>query len=151
MAKQRRRISNKTIVILKIVSALGLLFACCLYLFLNFNAFKRDLGLNESAPLGSATNPWYNLLFPILFILGCCFIIYYVGNMIVRMETKQIWKADQLFLVYQIVFTGLLLITIWRWFLTDLTNAMIPSIVMLATGIANLFIPRIIDNDNQDF
>ena len=148
---QCRRISNKAIVILKIISALGLLFACCLYLFLNFGAFKRDLGLNEDAPLGSATNPWYNLLFPILFILGCCFIIYYVGNMIVRMETKQIWKADQLFLLYQIVFTGLLLITIWRWFLTDLTNAMIPSIVMLVTGIANLFIPRIIDNDNQDF
>jgi len=150
MAKQRR-ISNKTIVILKIISALGLLFACCLYLFLNFDAFQQDLGLKKSAPLGSAQNPWYNLCFPVLFLLGICFVVYYVGNMIVRLEAKQIWKADRLFLLYQIVFTGLLVITIWRWFLIDLTNAMFPSIVMIVMGITNLFIPRIIDNNNHDF
>ena len=150
MAKQRR-ISNKAIVILKIISALGLLFACCLYLFMNFGAFKRDFGLDQSAPLGSSQNPWYNLLFPILFLLSICFVIYYVGNMIVRIESKQIWKADRLFILYQIVFTGLMLITIWRWFLLDLTNAMLPSIVMIVAGIMNLFIPRIIDNNNNDF
>ena len=150
MAK-KRRISNKTIVILKVISALGLLFACCLYFFINFDAFKRDLGLDEAAPLGSAANPWLNLAFPVLFLLGISFIIYYVGNMIVRIEAKQIWKADRLFLLYQIVFTGLLLITIWRWFWLDLSNAMIPSVVMVVAGIMNLFIPRIIDNDNSDF
>ncbi len=150
MAK-KRRISNKAIVILKIISALLLLFACCLYLFMNFTAFKQDLGLNSAAPLGSAQNPWYNLIFPTAFLLGIAFVIYYVGNMIIRIEAKQIWKADRLFLVYQIVFTGLLLITIWRWFLIDLTNALLPSIVMILAGVMNLFIPRIIDNDNADF
>ena len=150
MAK-KRRISNKAIVILKIVSALGLLFACCLYFFINFGAFKKDFGLDETAPLGSAENPWYNLLFPILFLLGICFVIYYVGNMIVRIEAKQIWKADRLFVLYQVMFTGLMLITIWRWFLIDLTNALIPSVVMIIAGIMNLFIPRIVDNDNNDF
>ena len=150
MAKHRR-ISNKAIVILKIISALSMLFACCLYLFINFDAFKKDFGLMESAPLGSEQNPWYNLLFPILFILAICFIVYYVGNMIVRVEAKQIWKADRLFVLYQIVFTGLMLITIWRWFLVDLTNAMLPSIIMIIAGIMNLFIPRIVDNNNSDF
>lgn len=150
MAK-KRRISNKVIVILKIISALGLLFACCLYFFVNFGTFKKDFGLDADAPLGSAQNPWYNLLFPILFLLGICFIIYYVGNMIVRVEAKQIWKADRLFVLYQIVFTGLMLITIWRWFLVDLTNAMLPSIIMIIAGIMNLFIPRIVDNNNSDF
>ena len=150
MAKHRR-ISNKAIVILKIISALGLLFACCLYLFLNFDFFKRDLGLDAKLPLGSAKNPWYNVLFPVLFILGCCFIVYYVGNMIIRIEAKQVWKADRLFLLYNLVFTGLLVITIWRWFLTDLSNALIPSLALVITGILNLFIPRIIDNNNRDF
>ena len=150
MAK-KRRISNKAIVILKTFSALGLLFACCLYLFVNFGAFKKDLGLDKAAPLGSAQNPWYNLMFPILFMLGIAFVVYYVGNMIVRLEAKQIWKADRMFVVYQIVFTGLMLITIWRWFLVDLTNAMLPSIVMIIAGIMNLFIPRIIDSNNNDF
>lgn len=150
MAKGRR-ISNKAIVILKTISALGLLFACCLYLFINFSSFKKDLGLDKSAPLGSAQNPWYNLMFPILFMLGIAFVVYYVGNMIIRIEAKQIWKADRLFVVYQIVFTGLMLITIWRWFLVDLSNAMLPSIFMIVAGIMNLFIPRIIDNNNNDF
>ena len=150
MAK-RRRISNKAIVIMKIISALGLLFSCCLYLFMNFGAFKKDFGLKSSAPLGSADNPWYHLLFPVLFILGVCFVVYYVGNMIIRVEAKQMWKADHLFILYQIVFTGLLLITIWRWFLVDLSNAMLPSIIMILSGVLNLCTPRIIDNNNQDF
>lgn len=139
-----RRISNKAIVILKIISALGLLFSMCLYLFLNFASFKNDLGLGEE-PLD------YHLIFPILIMLGFSFIVYYVGNMIVRVETKQIWKADRMFLTYQIVFTGLMLITIWRWFLVNLSNAVLPSIIMIASGILNLCTPKIVDNNNQDF
>lgn len=151
MSKQRRRLPNQAIVIMKIISALGLLFSCCLYLLLNFNAFKNDLGLNNEMPLGSASNPWYHVMFPVLFILGVCFIVYYVGNLIVRFETKQIWKADRLFIVYQIVFTGLLVITIWRWFLLDLSNALAPSVIMIISGILNLCTPKIIDNNNLDF
>lgn len=150
MAKQRR-ISNKAIVIMKIISALGLLFSCCLYLFMNFDSFKQDLGLNSAIPLGSVENPWYHLIFPVLLMLGFCFIVYYVGNMIIRVEAKQIWKADNFFVLYQIVFTGLLLITIWRWFLLDLSNAVFPSVVMILSGILNLCTPKIIDNNNQDF
>ncbi len=150
MAKDRR-ISNKAIVIMKIISALGLLFSCCLYLFMNFDAFKTDLGLNETKPLGSSENPWYHVLFPIALILGFCFVIYYVGNMIIRIEAKQIWKADNLFVLYKIVFTSLLLVTIWRWFLLDLTNALVPSIIMIISGTLNLCTPKIIDNNNQDF
>ncbi len=150
MAK-RQRISNKAIVIMKIISALGLLFSCCLYLFINFNTFKRDFGLDQSAPLGSAENPWYRLVFPILLILGFCFVIYYVGNMIIRVESKQIWKADNMFILYQIVFTCLLLVTIWRWFLVNLSNALLPSIIMIISGILNLCTPKIVDNNNQDF
>lgn len=150
MAK-RRRISNRAIVIMKIISALGLLFSCCLYAFMNIDAFKTDLGLNHTQQLGSPENPWYRLMFPILFILGASFVIYYVGNLIVRVELKQVWKADRLFILYQIVFTGLLLITIWRWFLLDLSNALLPSVIMIVSGILNLFIPKIIDNNNVDF
>lgn len=148
---KRRRISNKAIVIMKIISSLGLLFSCCLYLFMNFDAFKTDLGLNSVAPLGSATNPWYRLLFPVLLILGFAFVVYYIGNMIIRVEAKQTWKADNLFVLYQSVFTGLLLITIWRWFLLDLSNAMLPSVIMIISGVLNLCTPKIIDNHNQDF
>ena len=151
MAKRRRRISNKAIVIMKIISALGLLFSCCLYLFMNFAAFKSDLGLNSKTPLGSSANPWYHLMFPVLLILGFCFVTYYVGNMIIRVEAKQIWKADHLFILYQVVFTGLLLITIWRWFLLDLSNALFPSVIMIISGTLNLLTPKIIDNNNQDF
>lgn len=150
MAK-RRRISNKAIVIMKIISALGLLFSCCLYLFMNFQSFKNDFGLNQEKPLGSAGNPWFFLFFPVLFILGFSFVVYYVGNLIVRVEAKQMWKADRLFVVYQIVFTGLLLITIWRWFLLDLSNALLPSVIMVVSGILNLCTPKIVDNNNQDF
>ena len=151
MSQHRRRISNKAIVIMKIISALGLLFSCCLYLFMNFGAFRDDFGLNSAKPLGSSANAWYHLLFPILFILGVSFVIYYVGNMIIRVEAKQIWKADRWFVIYQIVFTGLLLITIWRWFLLDLSNALIPSVIMVLSGILNLCTPKIVDNNNQDF
>ena len=147
----KRRISNKAIVIMKIISALGLLFSCCLYLFMNFAAFKKDLGLDADAHLGSAGNPWYNLLFPVLLMLGFSFVIYYVGNMILRVQAKQIWKADQMFILYQVVFTGLLLITIWRWFLVDFSNAMFPSVIMIISGTLNLCTPKIIDNNNQDF
>ncbi|MCQ2381867.1 MAG: hypothetical protein MJ054_01035 [Clostridia bacterium] len=148
---KRRRISNKAIVMLKIISALGLLFSCCLYLFMNFGAFKRDLGLDKTAPLGTNENQWYHLVFPVLLILGFCFVVYYVGNMIIRVETKQIWKADNLFILYHIVFTFLLLVTIWRWFLLDLSNAVWPSVIMIISGLINLCTPKIIDNDNQDF
>ena len=149
--EKRRRISNKAIVIMKIISALGLLFSCCLYLFMNFDAFKRDLGLDREEPLGSATNPWYHLIFPVLLMVGFAFVVYYVGNMIIRVEAKQMWKADNLFIVYQIVFTGLLLITIWRWFLLDLSNALFPSVIMIISGTLNLCTPKIIDNNNDDF
>lgn len=140
----KRRISNKAIVIMKIISALGLIFSICLYLFMNFGSFKNDLGFG---PEGVT----YRLVFPILLMLGFSFVVYYVGNMIIRVETKQIWKADNMFILYQIVFNGLLLVTIWRWFLLNLSNAMIPSIIMILSGILNLCTPKIVDNNNQDF
>ena len=151
MKQPRRRIPNTAIVIMKIISAIGLMFSCCLYLFMNFASFKNDLGLVEKTPLGSAANPWYHVLFPILFILGLCFVTYYVGNLILRFEAKQMWKADHLFIMYQIVYTGLLLITVWRWFLVDLTNALIPSVIMVVFGVLNLCTPKIKDNNNTDF
>ena len=150
MAKGRR-ISNKAIVIMKIISALGLLFSCCLCLFMNFESFKKDLGLDATARLGSAENPWYHLLFPVLLLLGFSFVIYYVGNMILRVQANQMWKADRMFILYQVVFTGLLLITIWRWFLLDFSNAVFPSVIMIISGTINLCTPKIIDNNNQDF
>ena len=125
--EKRRRISNKAIVIMKIISALGLLFSCCLYLFMNFDAFKRDLGLDSEVPLGSATNPWYHLVFPVLLMVGFAFVVYYVGNMIIRV------------------------VTIWRWFLLDLSNALFPSVIMIISGTLNLCTPKIIDNNNDDF
>lgn len=136
---------------MKLLSALSLFFSCCLFFFLNLNIFKRDLGFDPDYPLGSPSNPWYNLVFLIVFLLAICFIVYYITNMIIRFETKQVWKADRLFIVYQIVFTALLLITIWRWFFIDLSNAMVPSVIMIVAGFINLITPRIVDNNNRDF
>lgn len=151
MANKKFRISNKAIVLMKLVSALGLFFSCCLFFFLNLGIFKRDLGFDKDYPLGSAANPWYNLVFLIVFLLAICFIVYYITNMVIRFETKQIWKADRLFIVYQIVFTALLIITIWRWFFISISNAMIPSVIMVISGFINLITPRIVDNNNRDF
>ena len=151
MATKKFRISNKAIVLMKLISALGLFFSCCLFFFLNLGIFRRDLGFDPDYPLGSDANPWYNLVFLIVFLLAICFIVYYITNMVIRFETKQIWKADRLFIVYQIVFTALLIITIWRWFFISISNAMVPSVIMVLAGFINLITPRIVDNNNRDF
>ena len=113
MAKRRKRISNGLIVVLKLLSALGLFFSCCIFCFVNFALIRRDLGFDESYPLGSALNPWYNLIYVVVFVLCVCFVIYYIANMIIRFEMKELWKADRLFIIYQIVFTCLMVNTIW--------------------------------------
>lgn len=151
MRNQKRRIPNSVIIAMKLISALGLFFSCCLFLFLNFAIFKRDLGFDADAPLGSAANPWYNLIFPVVFVLGLCFIAYYITNMVVRFEIKELWKADRLFIAYQIIFTAILAVTIWRWFFINITNALVPSIIMVVAGLLNLLTPKIIDNNNPDF
>lgn len=151
MAAKKFRMSNKAIVLMKLISALGLFFSCCLFFFLNLGIFKRDLGFDPDYPLGSAANPWYNLAFLIVFLLALCFIVYYITNLVIRFETKQLWKADRLFIVYQIVFTALLIITIWRWFFISISNAMVPSVIMILAGFINLITPRIVDNNNRDF
>lgn len=151
MQKRKFRISNKAIVLMKLLSGLGLFFSCCLFFFMNFSVFRHDLGFNENAPLGSAANPWANIIFPIAFFLGLCFIVYYITNMVVRFETKELWKADRLFFVYQVVFNTILIITIWRWFFINITNALVPSVIMLVSGFINLITPKIVDNNNPDF
>lgn len=151
MQRKKFRISNKAIVLMKLVSGLGLFFSCCLFFFMNFAIFQHDLGFDKEAPLGSVANPWGNVLFPILFFTGLCFMVYYIINMVVRFETKELWKADRLFFLYQFVFNGILIITIWRWFFINITNAMVPSIIMLVSGFINLITPKIVDNDNTDF
>ena len=118
---------------------------------LNFAIFRRDLGFNENAPLGSAGNPWGNIIFPMVFFLGLCFIVYYITNMVIRFETKELWKADRLFFVYQVVFNTILIITIWRWFFISITNALLPSVIMLISGFINIITPKIVDNNNPDF
>lgn len=151
MTKPKKRLPNVVIVILKIVSALSLFFACCLFFFSYPDIFARDFGFDETAPLGSAENPWYNLLFPVAFSLGICFIIYYLANMIIRFERKELWRADRLFVTYQIVFIALLLIIIWRWFFINISNAVAPSVIMVIAGLINLLTPKIVDNNNTDF
>lgn len=151
MTKPKKRLPNVVIVILKIISALTMFFACCLFFFSQPDIFARDFGFDANAPLGSAENPWYNLFFPVTFILGICFIVYYLTNMIIRFERKELWRADRLFVTYQIVFIAFLIITIWRWFFISISNAVAPSIIMIVAGLINLLTPKIVDNNNTDF
>ena len=124
-------------------------------------AFEQDLGLKLAVEysydgeqnLVTSYIPWnaWNLIFPVVFVFGVAFIITYVTNMVVRFESKTVWKADRMYVAYQIVFIAVLAVTIWRWFLVNMSNPLYPSIVMLISGIITLLTPRIIDNNNDEF
>ncbi len=151
MAGKKRLLSNKGITIMKLVSAFLLFFACCLFFFTDMDRFKTDFGLDQSNPLGSANNPWWNVLFVIVFIFSVSFICYYIAVLIIRIENKECWKPDSLFITYKLFFVAILGIFIWRSFFTNMTNLLLPSIILIFAGLIMLLTPRIIDNDNQDF
>lgn len=93
----------------------------------------------------------WNVIFPIIFVLGVVFIITYVTNMVVRFESKTVWKADRMYIMYQIVYVAVMAVMIWRWFLVDMSNSLYPSAIMIIAGIITLLTPKIIDNNNDEF
>jgi len=141
---KKRWISNHAIILIKLITALILFFACCLFFFQDIETFEQDLGLN-GAPLT------WNVIFPIIFVLGVVFIITYVTNMVVRFESKTVWKADRMYIMYQIVYVAVMAVMIWRWFLVDMSNSLYPSAIMIIAGIITLLTPKIIDNNNDEF
>ena len=108
------------------------------------DAFAYDLALKDN-PLT------WNILFPIVFIFGVAFIVTYVTNMVIRFESKTVWKADRMYVVYQIVYVAVMAVVIWRWFLVSLTNPLYPSIILIIAGIITLLTPKIVDNNNDEF
>jgi hypothetical protein len=140
----KRRISNKAIVNLKLFSACLLLFSCCLFFFQNTKAFEQDLGLNDN-PIS------FNIVFPVIFFAGIFFIVVYMANMLIRLESKTLWKADRLYILYQVVFFAVLVVVILRWFFLEMSNFVFPSLMMIVSGIMTLVTPKIVDNNNDEF
>ncbi|MDR0384283.1 MAG: hypothetical protein LBH47_03115 [Christensenellaceae bacterium] len=139
--KERKRIfSNKTIVLIKLVSACILFFGCCLFFFQYFDYFKEDFENFDE-----------NILFEFVFFAGLIFIIYYITNMVSKFDDDMLWKADRLYTVYQLAFVAVLLSVLFRCFFVNMTAPNFIAYIMMFSGVVTLLTPQIIDNDNEDF
>jgi hypothetical protein len=148
------RFSNKAIVIIKLTTTCVLFFACCLFFFQNMDIFKADLGLETDAEVLEKIYPKNvapNIIYPLIFFSGIVFIITYIANMVARFESKTLWKADRLYILYQFVFLAVVAVVIWRWFLINLSVATWSGVIILLCGIVTLVTPKIVDNNNNEF
>jgi hypothetical protein len=136
--KKKRLISNKAIVVVKLTAACMAFFSYCVFFFGNKDFFLADL---RSA----------RVVFPIVFILGIVFLVGYIANMVGRIENKTLWKSDRLYILYQIVFTAMLVGIVCRCFLENLTVPRLAVVILVISGIATLCIPQVKDNDNSEF
>jgi hypothetical protein len=136
--KQKKRLSNRNIVRLKILTALWAFFAYCLFFFENKNYFIDDFKS-------------LRILFPLIFITGIIFIIWYISNLVNRLESNTLWRADRLYLLYQFVWVVMLVGIICRSFFANLAVGKFTVIVLILVGIVTLCTPPIRDNNNDEF
>jgi hypothetical protein len=134
----RKRISNKGIVIMKLTTVCVAFFAYCLFFFDNKDYFIDDFRS-------------VRILFPLIFILGLAFMVGYIAQLVGRIESKTLWRADRLYFVYQVVFTAVLLSIVCRSFFAELQTDKFVVIVLVLAGIVTLCTPPIRDNNNDEF
>jgi len=134
----KKRISNKAIVLIKLGIACSAFFACCLFIFDNKQYFIDDFQSMR-------------IFFSIAYIIGTLFIIGYISNMMTRFETKTLWRADRLYILYQFIFTTMLVCIVCRSFFAELVVDKTVVIILILSCVANLLIPPIKDNDNKEF
>jgi hypothetical protein len=137
-AKQKYFLSNKAIVYMKLVTACMAFFAYCLFFGDNRDYFIEDF---KSV----------RILFPLIFIIGVAFIVWYIFHLVDQMESELLWQADRFYILYQIIFTVVMLSIICRSFFAELYTDKRVVIVLILSGIATLCTPPIRDNDNDEF
>jgi ABC-type antimicrobial peptide transport system permease subunit len=140
MKKQRKRLlSNRVIVILKIVASGLLLFSGLLFFFSDPMLFLNDL------------KKWN--LFPIVFILGLIWVCVYITNLVAHLESKKLYLADRLDWLYRLVFCFTVVSLIIRSiFAEPYLTVPVPIVaICIISGIMTLAIPKIVDNDNDEF
>jgi hypothetical protein len=135
---RKYRISNKSIVIAKLITACVAFFAYSLFFFDNKDYFVEDF---KSV----------RILFPLVFITGIVFIIWYIAQLVGRIESKTLWRADRFYFIYQIVFTATMLSIVCRSFFAELRTDKFVVITLILVSIATLCTPPIQDNNNEEF
>jgi uncharacterized membrane protein SpoIIM required for sporulation len=71
--------------------------------------------------------------------------------MIGRFESKTLWQTDRYYILYQFVFTAMLMGIVCRSFFAELVVDRLAVITLIAAGIVTLCTPPIVDNDNDEF
>lgn len=139
--KNRRflKLSNKWIVILKILSACALLFISGVFFFQNINVFGNDF------------RSWN--LAPIIFFLGIGFCCFYIGFLINRMEARELHRAERWDLAYKIIYSIVLLYIGLRDFFVEpyLDVSVWLIITTISIGLLNWVIPPLRFHDDTDF
>ena len=136
---KKRLLSNKAIVIVKLVAATLLFFACSLFFFDNIDMFLDDI-INF--------NP-----FPVLFFAGLLWISGYIINLVIKIEDKNLHLADRLDWLYKIIFIVTIMAILVRsfFFIQPLSVPIEIVVICILSGIMTLLTPRIVDNNNEEF
>jgi len=135
---KKQRLSNKTIVMMKIAAACVLLLGGALFFFSNMRLFWNDF------------LSW-RFAFPIVFFVGLIWICAYIVNLAGHIDDKNLHHADRFDWLYKIVFTITVLAIILRGVLGQLFADPIIAIICIISGLLALFTPKIIDNNNDEF
>jgi hypothetical protein len=147
MNKPRKRIiSNKAIIFIKIAAAALLFFCCSFFFFQNKEMFWNDF------------KSW-RAFFPVFYVLGLILICMYLTLLVSTIESKEHFLGDRYDLAYRVVFTVTLLLIIIRIFFAETIfytpiGANLPVMIIVLgviSGAVTWLIPKIKDNDNQDF
>jgi len=144
MKKQKKSIlSNKWILILKVVFACILLFLASFFFFQNMDDFWNDFS-TTSPPL---------FLVPAFFFLGIICVCGYIIFLLMRVDDGKVYRSERFDIPYKIVYSLLILIISVRgFFIAPYLNVPIPIVVIgLCFGIANWMIPKLYFHDSEDF
>ena len=137
---RRGTLTNKTIVIIKIVSACVMWFVSSLFFFANINILLDDITqLSWLSPL------------PILFFLALLAVLAYIGFLAGRIEDKRLFLADKFDVWYKIIFS---LVLIYINIRSVIVNLEVPALILVlsvASGLVTWFTPRLQMHDNQEF
>jgi len=135
---KKQRLANKTIVLIKIGAACVLLLGCALFFFANMKLFWTDF------------ISW-RFAFPVLFFAGLAWICVYIINLAGHIDDKDLHHADRLDWLYKLVFFLTVTALVVR---SILGNLFVPGpivIICILSGVITLFIPKIVDNNNDEF
>ena len=130
--------TNKWIVIIKLITVCLAFFAYCLFFFDNKDYFIEDFRS-------------VRILFPLIFLSGIAFVVIYISNLVGRIESKTLWRADRLYVLYQLVFTAVMVAVVCRTFFADLVVDRWAVPILVFTGVVTLCTPPIRDNNNDEF